>query len=681
MTRDGVGLAASPSVAPQPHLHGVRRGDFRPDVEGMRAIAVLLVVVYHAGFTGLPGGFIGVDVFFVLSGFLITRLLLAEIVREGRVFLPDFWARRARRLFPASTLTLVVVALVSWLVVDPVGQVQTGHDMVAAALFVANWWFAAQGTDYFATDVAHSPLQHFWSLSVEEQYYLFWPPVLALLVLGLRRRRDWGTTRSIRLAALLLAVVGALSFLWSVHLTSASPVDAHYSTLGRAWELAVGGLVAIALVLGLRVGRGAAVILGYLGLAAVLAGAVRIDDDVPFPGVAALLPVLGTAAMILSGSGHRDPWLVGRLLAWRPLIEIGRLSYSWYLWHWPFIILAPYVLGPLDGVTMVLVVLASLVVAELSYRYVEHPIRRSARLSSSARASLLVGAGLIAMGALAGWALSRAALASDSTIRPIPVEAAKDLTQAHVDGCQSGYEAVANADCRYADVGADASMVLLGDSHSTQWFPAAEHAATELGRELLVFGKSACVPYGVELWAGKLDRTYRECTQWTEDAMRRIADLPAGTIVLMSGRNDYLVTGADGRPLDRARSAAALREGFVETVRALQRMGMVVVPVRDTPMPPDGSPAVCVADHLDDPSVCDFDRPEPSTGVSWEESVLREAGVEAEVLDLNDLICDRDRCPAVVDRVLRWRDDDHISATFAGDLGPAYLRSLEQMLP
>ncbi|MGB7983176.1 MAG: acyltransferase family protein [Candidatus Nanopelagicales bacterium] len=658
----------------------MRRSDFRPDIEGMRAIAVLLVVLYHAGFTGLPGGFIGVDVFFVLSGFLITRLLLAEVIREGRVFLPDFWARRARRLFPASTLTLVVVALVSWLVVDPVGQVQTGQDIVAAAAFAANWWFAAQGTDYFAMDVVDSPVLHFWSLSVEEQFYLFWPPILAVLVLRMSRR-GWRTPRSFRVAALLLGAVAVLSFLWSLRLTSLSPVGAHFSTFGRAWELAIGGLVAIVLVSGVRLLPHVALIMGYAGLSAVLAGAVLIDDDVPFPGTAALLPVLGTAAMILSGSGFDHRGSVGRLLAWRPLVEIGRLSYSWYLWHWPFIILSAHIFGPLNGVLMTVVVVTSLAAAESSYRYVESPVRHSRWLSRHARNSLMVGAGLIALGVLAGWLLGRSAQTNDSSIRPNPVFAADDLTQAHADGCQSGYDVVANLDCRYAEVGAAEKVVMLGDSHSTQWFPAAEHASLALGREVVVFGKSACVPYGVELWAGKLDRAYTECTAWTQDAMLRIAQLPAGTIVLLAGRNDYLVTDDEGRPMGSKRSSVALREGYVETVRALQRLGMVVVPVRDTPLPPEGSPAVCVADHLEGPSICDFPRPEGSVGPSWEESVLRAAGLGLEVLDLNDSICESDLCPAVVGDVLRWRDADHLSATYVRELGPTYLRALEERLP
>ena len=233
-------VPAGEALAAEPVHHGVRQGDFRPDVEGMRAVAVLLVVVFHAGFTGLPGGFIGVDVFFVLSGFLITRLLIAEAHREGSIFLADFWARRARRLLPASTLTLVVVAAVSWLFVDPISQAQTGSDIVASAAFVANWWFAAQATDYFAADIDKSPLQHFWSLSVEEQYYVVWPPLLALVILVLVRRRGLVVGQSLQRAGLMLAAIGVASFALSVWLTANEPVTGYFSTLSRAWELALG---------------------------------------------------------------------------------------------------------------------------------------------------------------------------------------------------------------------------------------------------------------------------------------------------------------------------------------------------------------------------------------------------------------------------------------------------------
>ncbi len=266
-------------------------------------------------------------------------------------------------------------------------------------------------------------------------------------------------------------------------------------------------------------------------------------------------------------------------------------------------------------------------------------------------------------------------------IRPTPARASKDLTQAHLDGCMMTFKDVVSRDCRYAKVGAGKKYVLLGDSHAIQWFPAAEQASRRAGAELIVFGKAACVPIGVDLWAYTLRRAYRECGRWQVDTMARMAALPRGTVVLLSGWHaHYLAVDKKGHRLSGGASRAALSAGLARTVAALRARGFVVVVIRDTPRPPDGNPAQCVAAHLSRPYLCNFARPRASAGGSWEQRSLTTAKVPGDVLDLNGLICRQKTCPAVEDGILRWRDTNHLTNTFAASLGPTFSSRLQTMI-
>lgn len=670
---------------------GVAPSGFRPDIEGMRAVAVLLVVVFHAGWAPLTGGFIGVDVFFVISGFLITRMLLAEARRDGRIRLARFWARRARRLLPASALVLVSVVAASFVLLGTLDRIETGRDVTAAAGFVANWWFAHQALDYFAADRSLSPVLHFWSLSLEEQYYLLWPPLLAG-VLALRRRAG-GLVR-LRVAGALLLGIAVVSFGWSLLETRWTPVEAYYGTVARAWELAAGGLVAVLATARLALPRPVAVALSWAGLITVVVAAFTITEQTPFPGTAALAPVLGTVAVLVAGI---TPGLPG---ACRPLSTaapraLGRLSYSWYLWHWPFLVLAPLVLGELDAARTALVVLASLAAAWLTFRLVEDPVRRSPALAASTPRSLLVGAVLIGVGVAAGLAAARPpvaptpaqpeALATRDTtvgetrapddaqraaparpaIVPDPLLAREDTNQIRTDGCQSLFDWTEVKDCVYANSGSPRRWVLWGDSHAVQWFPALEAVARDEGVALQVYGKTSCPAPPVTFYSRKWDRVYHECTTWRDEVYRRVQQLPASTVVFLSGMHEYAVA-QDGRVLSESESEAPIAAGLREVARTLTGLGMTVVAIRDTPFPERDVPA-CVAEHRDDPGACDVPRPTEDRGTSWEKRTL--AGIPGvRHVDLVDEVCGPRTCPAVVDGILRWRDQDHLTATFVATL-------------
>ncbi len=363
---------------------------YRPDLEGLRGVAILLVLLCHVRIPGAEAGFVGVDVFFVLSGFLITGLLVAEHERTGRIGLGPFYARRARRIFPAAALVLATTLLAAQLVLSPLDLRRIADDGLAASLSLANMRFAVDATDYFAP-VDASPMLHFWSLAVEEQFYLLWP-ILLLTVARIGRPR-------LAMAALATAVLAG-SFLLSSVLTDTSSAWAYFSLPTRAWQLAAGGLLALGAPLLGRVPGAVAVAVGWLGAALLGASLVAIGPTTAYPGSASLLPTLGAVALIASGGVVGSPgWIA---LARAPLRWLGRISYSLYLWHWPILVLGPVALGlgvaandgPGDDLAVrVGLGVIAIVLAAATWALVEEPFRRGRLVPRSRRRGLaLAGA-------------------------------------------------------------------------------------------------------------------------------------------------------------------------------------------------------------------------------------------------------------------------------------------------
>ncbi|MFM8528975.1 MAG: acyltransferase family protein, partial [Ilumatobacteraceae bacterium] len=386
---------------------------FRRDIEGLRAIAVGMVLLHHAHFLGLDGGFIGVDVFFVVSGFLITGLLLREHADNGRISIPAFYARRARRILPASAVVIVTTALASWYWLDPLRVREVGSDVVGSGGFFANIVFAARATDYLQAESAPSPLQHFWSLSVEEQFYIAWPALLLVLLMASRGRR--------LPAAIAIGLISAESLVLCVLQTESSQPWAFFGLHTRAWELGVGALVALGWSRIERAPMALRAALGWAGLITVVAAAFLLSTKVFFPGWLALLPVLGTAAVITAGDDHpRGPTVVlrNRARQW-----VGSRSYSLYLWHWPALIIAEgRAGGALSSGERIGALLIACGAAELSYRLVENPIRHARLFTERTRPALGLGAVLVAASILTGVLLRAdgTALATE-TIATLPV--------------------------------------------------------------------------------------------------------------------------------------------------------------------------------------------------------------------------------------------------------------------
>jgi peptidoglycan/LPS O-acetylase OafA/YrhL len=364
---------------------------FRPDIEGLRAIAVALVVLYHADLGPFSGGFIGVDVFFVVSGFLITSLLLGEVARTGTVALPNFWARRARRLLPASCLVVVATLIAAQWLYDPLLLGNLAREAVAVCGFFINYVFAwreAHGDGgYFDADIAKSPLLHFWSLAVEEQFYLLWPLLIWTLARFARRLRH----------ELTIVILGlwVLSFVACVWLTENNPPWAFYSLPSRAWELLTGAFLAISIASLRNLPRRFVVPMEVVGLLVVIVAAIRFDAGTTFPGFAVAAPVFGTALVIAAGSSVEAPAAVRSILGSRPMLWVGQRSYAIYLWHWPALVLIGFTWGPLSVVQRLVVVAGAVGLAALSYRLVEDPVRHSPWLAARPSRSLSIGFSLL----------------------------------------------------------------------------------------------------------------------------------------------------------------------------------------------------------------------------------------------------------------------------------------------
>ncbi|MGA2837804.1 MAG: acyltransferase [Acidimicrobiales bacterium] len=372
---------------------GTAPGDrkFRPDVEGLRAVAILLVVLFHANVPGVTGGFVGVDVFFVISGFVITGLLLREHSVSGRTRLGAFYGRRCRRILPAATVVIVVTVLASYRWLGFLTGDDTARVARTASLFYANFHFIATGTNYLNSQAPPSALQNFWSLSVEEQFYVVYPTLFIVAALCWKR-----IDIRVKLAALLIVGI-VVSFAWSVHETPVSSVTAFFSPFTRAWELALGSLVAVASLQLRRIPPIAAAVMTWIGLGGILTAAFVYSSSTLYPGSAVALPVIATALVIAGGTAH--PYAGAEMLLRLPPFRwLGKLSYSLYLWHWPILIIAAQHVGhPLTVQDNLLWVLFALALSVVSYFIVENPIRHWSVLSRSAGRSIGLGAVLVGL--------------------------------------------------------------------------------------------------------------------------------------------------------------------------------------------------------------------------------------------------------------------------------------------
>ena len=729
--------SASATIRSHAGAPGATTG-FRPDIQGLRAVAVGVVLLYHANMPFLTGGFVGVDVFFVISGFLITGLLLRESLTRGRIDLADFYARRARRILPAATVVLLVTLVLTVAFLPRIRWEQIGIEAAGAAVYIVNWILAG-GTDYLNAEVAASPLQHFWTLSVEEQFYIVWPIVLIgmLWLAGKRRARGEALSqaRTLQFAGIGVMLILIPSLAWSIFYTSASPAPAYFVTTTRLWELAIGAALAVFATTIARMPDWLGYALGWAGLAGILAASFFYTSTSPaFPGAAALLPTLSAAAIIAGGLGNRSTRGVGRLLSIRPMRWIGDISYSLYLWHWPLIVVGTYLLGgELRFRYGLAIALFSILPAWLSYRFIENPFRDWKVVKKTAARSLWAGGALVALTLVgstavvavpkltetptppAGSALGAEALfaAAESAapntgigtgepgfapldssaellaaIRdvgsPVPtvpggftpaaVDARSDNSVIYRNDCHVDQDTSTPNGCVFGDEASATSVVIIGDSHAANWVPTWSKLAEDHDWKLTSHTKSACSFSAAQ--QANTNGLYQSCLEWNDLVLDElIAEQPDLVVTVNAGRRDVADQGELLTGEARLQANAA---GLNETWSALNDAGVPVLVINDTPDMGIDVPE-CVSANPNDLTACATPRAEAVDAQPHPEPIALQGLEAAELIDMNDWICpSASACPVVVGNVMVWRDAQHLTATYARTLAKPLAATLQR---
>ena len=680
---------------------------FRTDIQALRALAVALVVVYHLWPGGVRGGFIGVDVFFVISGFLITTHLYAH-PPLSRGDLARFWARRARRLLPAALLVLVVTLVATVLFLPATQWGVVAREVVAATLYVENWQLAATSVDYLAAANAPSPVQHFWSLSVEEQFYVVWP-VLLLGLAVLARRRRW-PLRPVALAG--LGLLTALSLAYCLQATAAEPAPAYFVTPTRLWELGAGAVLALVVAAPerprpartWRLAPRARLLLLGTGLALVAVPAFAYSAEQAFPGWRAVLPVAGTV-LVIAAAVPQAPTGPGRWMALAPVQKLGDISYSVYLWHWPLVVVLPAALGhPATHLDKVGLLVASLVLGGLSKTLVEDRFRTTTvppaatlRRAGLAMLTVVLLAGLLLLqtvvqqraderrlsaalqdpGACFGAAALAVPRACPPTLAgplvPSAVQAPDDRSDAYARDCFSPAPFAEVRRCVFGDPDGAVSVALVGNSHAGHWLPALQRVAEGRGWKVTTFLASECAatdgPVG---WDSAAKQT--GCLSWAD----RVQSATKGgqfDLVVTSERNGR---AAEGRTYDA--SYDAWLTGYRSYLGDWARGGTRLLVVADTATPGKVAVPDCLAQHPDDLLACAGPR---SVWVPRDPQLAAARELDSprvQTVDLNDHLCEADRCPAAVGGVTVYSDASHLTRTYAATLAPylepALLRAL-----
>ncbi|SDS78151.1 Peptidoglycan/LPS O-acetylase OafA/YrhL, contains acyltransferase and SGNH-hydrolase domains [Brevibacterium sandarakinum] len=683
-----------PSQATQPPNTDPRRSQkgsgFRKDIQGLRAIAVGIVVLYHLWPNRLPGGFIGVDVFLVISGYLITTHLISRPPRTISDVV-DFWGRRIRRLLPASLLVLATTGVATFFFAPESIWADTGRQLLTSAFYVVNWEFASSSVDYLESNNAPSPVQHFWSLSVEEQFYFVWPVIIGLAVaFGLALRR----VHTVVASTVVLIFVASLIF--SVWYTGVQPAAAYFITPTRMWELAAGGLVAL-FVTYLRPGRHRwSSVLAWVGVVGIILGSFFITPDMPFPGIIAMVPVASTMLIIVADCrGPRSPL---PLLSLRPAQFLGNISYSVYLWHWPLIVLVPYVSDNLGRLDKALIIVVAVLLAWASTEMVEKRFRAGPWLRTRVRTFGLAAVGMVLVGGLGlsqMWASQaiidegtdtlQSALAdpqicvgaealdpaaagkpgcseADSLLMD-PAAAETDKSNAYADGCWSNIPFDKRPTCTYGD--GETQVALIGNSHAGHWLPALEKLAEKNDWTITTFLISRCT-VSTEFQSFDTNAKSQACRDYTDWTMEQTT----------SGKYDSIVTSE--------RQSVPLRDqtweetetnapgGYTEPLKQWSDAGLDILVIRDTPFPGTAKKDIpdCVAANEDDLSQCE------GTPESWYwMDPLAETAKSMErdniaVIDPQAWVCPEGTCRPAIGGVITYFDDSHITATYAQTLAP-----------
>jgi peptidoglycan/LPS O-acetylase OafA/YrhL len=652
-------------------VNGEYRLGYRGDVEGLRAIAVLFVIAVHAGLPWLSGGFIGVDIFFVLSGFLITGLLVKEIDSTGSLHFIDFYIRRLRRLLPALLLMLLGSSALAWLLLSPFAQMSQATAAASAAAWFSNIHFAFQKLDYFSPGSETNIFLHTWSLGVEEQFYLIWP---ALIYVILQKAYHAKNLVRLRFCMILVAVASFVASLWA---TYKFPQLAFYMMPLRAWQFALGAIVWVesqkesGWLSHVMHNDKARAIGGWAGLILLFAAGTQLDANRPYPGFYALFPTLGAALVIASGSSGVTT-SVQKCLSWKHMQAVGRVSYSWYLWHWPALLLGYALTGSNAVVYRLGYVAFSLLMAILSYRFVESPIRHQRWWLIHKRATIYGTATIIAFSILGSshWYLHEADRMSGPEQKRI-VMSHEDSPAIYTQGCDDWYFSARVKICAFGAPNATHTAVLLGDSIAGQWFPAVAKVFGGADWRLLVLTKSSCPMVDQSIFYARIGRIYSECTTWRKAVLEDLAKIKPDVVVMSSFPNSTL-------------SPEQWMSGSQRVMQSISAVATNVYVLRATPhLPVDGPD--CLSEHIGSPkwlprndNDCSFRSGDNQADVIYVsiQGAAKPLG-NVHIVDMSDEICPGGICSAERNGMIVFRDSQHMTATFAASLAPVLADRLQ----
>ncbi|HEX3966268.1 MAG TPA: acyltransferase family protein [Trebonia sp.] len=675
----------SSEAGPRPGSAG---GGFRGDVQGLRALAVAMVVVYHLYPSLLPGGFAGVDVFFVISGFLITGHLWREYRATGTVSLVGFWGRRAKRLLPAASLVLAVTWLASLEILPPPELQDAAVQVRASALYFQNWQLAGEAVNYLTSSNTASPVQHFWSLSVEEQFYIGWPLLFlvgAAVAWAVRRR--WpdraGRTAGYAVIGILTALVVLASLAYSYQDTRADASAAYFVTTTRIWELGVGGLLALASER-ITAALGRQGWLSWAGLALCVVSAFVLNGSMPFPGVLALLPVAGAVLMIACGS-PAGRYGTGRLMALPPLVFLGGISYSLYLWHWPVISLWTTYRGhPVGAIMGPVIIVVSVVVAWLSKTFVEDPVRKARVLSKGNWRSLTTVAAVIVPvalvtgyiaaepvwnGQLGHGYVGAAAMADSAPSYPVkPPLPASDAGSALLplywqQGCLQQPTDKTVKPCFYGDTSSPTKTIaLVGDSIAGNWMESLDTIAKEQHWRLVVVLHGDCAWSATPTWNVQ---SATACGPWGTALTQYLLKLHPALVVTSSSQNP----ATEDQKTDSA-AEQKIGAGMATYWRQLQAAGIKVAPIQSTPHLTIAAFSCLSRYSTDYAEKCTQPRSQAilaNTALTYAVAAMDD---QVPLIDMNQYFCTATTCPVVIGNVVLYFDNKHLTRSYAQTLAP-----------